>query len=50
MLSKEELIKLLAEEYGIHNGKELDEALEMVAINMAIFTVPIDDIMTNNEI
>lgn len=38
MLSKEELIKLLAEEYGIHNGRELDEALERTAVNYAVFT------------
>lgn len=38
MLSKEEMIKLLADEYGIHNDKELDEALAKVTINLAIFT------------
>lgn len=42
MLSREELTKLLADEYGIHNERELDEALKKVAINIAIFTKPVE--------
>ncbi|MDO4945375.1 MAG: hypothetical protein Q4E74_09280 [Ruminococcus sp.] len=42
MLSREEMTKLLAEEYGIHNDKELDEALKKVSINIAIFTKPME--------
>lgn len=42
MLSREEMIKLLADEYGIHNEKELDAALEKVSINLAIFAKPME--------
>ena len=36
MLSRKEMIELL-EEYGIHNDKELDDALEKLSVKFAIF-------------
>lgn len=42
MLSREEMIKLLADEYGIHNENELEAALKMVAINLDVFTKPVE--------
>lgn len=38
MLSKEEMVKLLAEKYNIHSERELEKALEKTAINLSIFT------------
>ena len=49
MLSREEMIRLLAEEYGIHNEKELDAALERVSINIAVFTIKPKEVLSGKR-
>ena len=44
MLSREEMIKLLAEEYNIHNEKELMKALEEASKKFVFFEIPIAEV------
>lgn len=50
MLSREEMIKLLANEYDIHNDKELDEAIKALNFPYWIFAEPDKRQKTNKEI
>lgn len=49
MLSRKEMIELLAKEYGIHNEKELEEALVKLSVKFTFLTAAPAEVCNGKE-